>query len=140
MLFEKFGWLLERANFKRLSHEEINAAIEDCSEWGLNLVVDFEVFDRLEIYARGDLMGTRWRRGCGIASAWKKCRCDYNPGADFELRDDRVFGRFIDTDDVHIKVFKDIPKQDLEMLLPGTHVKMSLVDRCKILLPTMSAW
>ena len=44
----------------------------------------------------------------------------------------------IDTEDVHVKLFKDIPRMDLEMLLPGTRVKMSLVDRTKIVLPTLS--
>jgi hypothetical protein len=35
-------------------------------------------------------------------------------------------------------MFKNIPKQDLDMLLPGTRVKMSLFDQGKILLPTLS--
>jgi hypothetical protein len=39
---------------------------------------------------------------------------------------------------VFIKLFKDIPKPDLEMLLPGTRVKMSLKDRIKIIMPTVS--
>jgi hypothetical protein len=38
----------------------------------------------------------------------------------------------VDTAHVHIKVFKDIPKIDLEMLLPGTRVFMSLKDRIKL--------
>jgi len=39
---------------------------------------------------------------------------------------------------VYIKLFKDIPKLDLDMLLPGTQVKMSLLDRLRIMLPTLS--
>jgi hypothetical protein len=38
----------------------------------------------------------------------------------------------VDTSHVHIKVFKDIPKMDLEMLLPGTRVYMSVRDRIKL--------
>ncbi len=41
-------------------------------------------------------------------------------------------------DDVYLKLFKDIPRMDLEMLLPGTQIKMSLFDRTKIVLPTLS--
>ena len=48
------------------------------------------------------------------------------------------YPKLLDTQDVYIKLFKDIPKADLDMLLPGTQVKMSLVDRAKILLPTLS--
>ena len=40
-------------------------------------------------------------------------------------------------DDV-LKLFKNIPKSDIEMLLPGTQVRMSLVDKGKIWLPTLS--
>ena len=37
-----------------------------------------------------------------------------------------------------LKIFKEIPKGDLEMLLPGTRVRMTLIDRAKIALPTVS--
>ena len=56
----------------------------------------------------------------------------------FRLRPERRLSRVLDTHDVYIKLFKDIPKADLDMLLPGTEVKMSLVDRAKIALPTLS--
>ncbi len=54
------------------------------------------------------------------------------------LRDHAAKTRFIDTESVYIKIFKDIPKVDLEMLLPGTRFKLSLMDRGKIVLPTLS--
>jgi hypothetical protein len=138
-LFEKFSWLLERGNFVRLAHQEIEEALADCSQWGLNLSIDFEIFDRLEIYRRGDIVGTRYRR---------RLRKRFQPEAVevpifqrlvviFRLRPGRL-SKFLDTQDVYIKLFKDIPKADLDMLLPETQVKMSLVDRAKILLPTLS--
>ena len=37
-----------------------------------------------------------------------------------------------------MKVFKSIPKMDLEMLLPGGRVQMGLVDRGRIILPAAS--
>src|SRR5262249_29044631 len=61
-LFDRFSWLLERANFRRLTEEQIQAALTGHSAWGLNLQVDFGLFDRLELYARGDSAGTRSRR------------------------------------------------------------------------------
>jgi hypothetical protein len=38
----------------------------------------------------------------------------------------------IDTDDVFIKVFKDIPQVDLEMVLPGTTLQMPLFQKGKM--------
>jgi hypothetical protein len=139
LLFERFGWLLERGNFVRLAQEEIDRALADCSQWGLNLTVDFKIFERLELYCRGDVMGTRYRR---------RLRNRFRT----EAVEVPIYKRLVvilclrptegvaklDTRDVYIKLFKDIPKVDLEMLLPGTRVRMSLFDRAKILLPTLS--
>src|SRR5262249_37361834 len=61
-LFDRFGWLMERANFMRLSKEDLDAALGQVTDWGLNMEVDFNVFERLEIYVRGDALGTRYRR------------------------------------------------------------------------------
>jgi len=139
-LFDKFIALLERANFKRLSRGDINAAMHKASDWGINLEVDFDVFDRLEIFARGDKIGKRtlrhWRnlmRPIEVEVAVYQRLVVI-----LRLRDHAKKTRFIDTESVYIKIFKDIPKVDLEMLLPGTRVKLSVVDRGKIVLPTLS--
>ncbi len=41
-------------------------------------------------------------------------------------------------DEVYLKNFKNIPETDLEILLPGSKVRLSTLDRGKILLPTIS--
>ncbi len=61
-LFEQFGRLLAHGNFIRLAEDEINAALADRTHWGLQLKVNFELFDRLELYYRGDTSGKRYRR------------------------------------------------------------------------------
>ncbi len=140
LLFERFGRLLARANFHRLAEAEIDAALEDRSHWGLHLTVDFTLFDRLELYYRGDSIGTRYRR------AWRKrLRSEavelpiyQRLVIIFHLRLGQKYSMLLDTDDVYLKLFKDIPKLDLDMLLPGSQVKMSLFDRARVALPTLS--
>ncbi|HEY5311590.1 MAG TPA: TMEM143 family protein [Pirellulales bacterium] len=139
LLFDRFSWLLERANFCRLSRDDLDKALAAASHHGLSLEVNFEVFDRLEIYSRGEVSGTQQRRN------WKRLyRAEQVQVPVFQrlviifrLRAGHA-SRKLDTQDVFIKLFKDIPKMDLEMLLPGTRVKMSLVDRIKIMMPTLS--
>lgn len=139
-LFERFIWLLERANFKRLAIEDVHRSVQDRSHWGLDLDLDLEIFERLEVFCRGDVVGTRFRRH------WKnrfKSEAVDVPIYQrlvviFRLREDRKLAKFFDTEDVHIKLFKDIPKVDLDMLLPGTKVKMSLFDRFKVFGPSLS--
>lgn len=140
VLFEEFGRLLTRANFHRLAEAEINAALEDRSHWGLHLTVDFKLFDRLELYYRGDRMGIRYRR------AWRnRFRSEaidvpiyQRLVLIFHLKSGQKYSKLLDTDDVYLKLFKDIPKLDLDMLLPGSQVKMSLFDRARVALPMLS--
>ncbi len=75
--FDETIELLERANFCRLDRAHIEEAIETASDWGVNLEVNFELFERLEVFARGDVICTRkrrsWRNLC--AKSQSKCPC-----------------------------------------------------------------
>lgn len=139
-LFERFQGLLTRANFHRLAESEINQALDDRSHWGLHLTVDFTLFDRLELYYRGDRVGTRYRRR--LRNRFRSEAIDVPVYQRlviiFRLKPGQKYSKLLDTRDVYIKLFKDIPKLDLDMLLPGTEVKMSLFDRARVMLPTLS--
>lgn len=139
-LFERFAWLMERGNFVRLAEAEIDHALSQRSHWGLNLAVDFSIFQRLELFCRGDGIGTRYRRHWRnrMRSEAVDVEVYQRLVVIFSLRPTERLSQLLDTDDIHIKLFKDIPKVDLDMLLPGTRVKMSLLDRGKIMLPTLS--
>lgn len=134
-LVVRFRLLLDRANFRRLSHADIEAAMRQASHWGVNLSVDFSLFDRLEVFYRGEGVQTRrtprrWfgaRRGIPIQVPIYRRLVVL-----IRLKDGREVPDGVDTNSVHIKVFKEIPKLDLEMLLPGTRVSMSLLDRLKL--------
>ena len=139
-LFDRFTWLLERANFRRLSRADLDRAMASVSDHGLSLEIDFDCFDRLEVYSRGEVMRTERSR------SWKnfyrlvevQLPVFQRLVIIFRLRPGHRLTRNVDTQDVFIKLFKDIPKMDLEMLMPGTRVKMSLIDRIKIIFPTVS--
>jgi hypothetical protein len=139
-LFAKFAWLMARGNFLRLAQEEIDRSVSDRSHWGLNLDLNFEIFERLEVYCRGDVTGTRYRRR--LRNRFRSEAVDVpiyqRLVVIFRLRPEAKGSKYLDTQDVYIKLFKDIPKADLDMLLPGTQVKMSLFDRARILLPSLS--
>lgn len=138
-LFDRFIKLLQRCDFQRLSREEIEAASHTVTEWGVNLEIDFDVFDQLEVFVRGDVIGRRSRRRL---RKWYRLEEVEVPTyqrlvlifrlADHEAMENAAY------DAVYIKIFKNIHKADLEMLLPGTSVKMTLVDRTKIAFPTVS--
>jgi hypothetical protein len=139
-LFDEFDELAERANFRALTLQDLNTALSQSSHWGLNLEIDMDAFERLEIYARGNIVGKRQRRRL---RNWLRVEEVDVPVYQrlivmFRLAAKKRIRRYVDVESVYLKLFKDIPQLDLDMLLPATSVRMTVVDRAKILLPTLS--
>lgn len=126
-VFDSFVSLMERANFKHLTKEDIQAAIEGgASDWGLDMDVDFNAYERFEMFVRGDNKGKRYKR-----SMWKLWRLEEKEVDQYQrlafiikLRKHKRLPVQVDTSHIFLKVFKDIPKLDLEMILPGTQMRM----------------
>lgn len=136
----QFDELVERANFIRLSDEEVKAAIVQASHYGLRVTVDFDSFEAMHVYARGEAIEQR------LSRQWRKF---YRKS----LLDTAVYKRMVVAlrmkptatskgelrpQFIYLKMFKDIPKADVEMLLPTTNVQMTWFDRGQIFVPTMS--
>lgn len=134
--------ILEQAGYRRLDQKEIEACVGVASQWGVPLHVNFELFEHLAVYARGDVIGTRLRR---------RLRRLYQPEhvdvpiyqrmvVLFELCDDNFSAEELTASSLHLRMFKNIPKQDVDMLLPGTRVRLSKIDRAKIIVPSLGGW
>jgi len=132
--------LVDRANYRHLLHEHLVDALDEATAFGINLDVDFNVFKRLEIFARGSAVVTK--RLPGWWNRWRNKTIDIPVYQRlillFRLREHKRLGPAADLNTIYVKMFKDIPKSDLDMLLPGTKVRMSWLDQSKILLPTVS--
>lgn len=133
-LFEEFLWLLERANFKRLSREELREASRSASDWGINMDIEFDVFERLEVFVRGDVVTTRTRRRLRNRYQLEETQVPSFQRLVLILkqRPHKRLGPRPNTESVFLKIFKDIPKNDIEMLLPGTRIIMPGVQRLKL--------
>jgi hypothetical protein len=139
-LLDEVSGLLYSAHYKKLSREEIQSAVSMGSQWNVKLEVDFELYDRLEIFARGyRVVQARRRR-------WQNFyREEVIELPEFQrlimafrLKSDQEMDESIDASKVYLKTFKNIPETDLETLLPGSKIKLSMIDRGKIILPTVS--
>ncbi len=139
-LFCDFGWLMERANFKHLSREELEPSLHGASDWGINMDVDFGAFERIAIFARGDAREKRTRRRLrGFYRLEEAMVPVYRRlVVILKMRKHKRLPREVDTHSVYLKVFKDIPKLDVKMLLPGARVCLSKVDRGRIGVPLMT--
>ncbi len=170
-LFDRVSGLLFSAHYKRLDRTELERAVEVASQWNVRLDVDFELYDRLEVFARGyHAVTVERRRWTNLFRLEKielpeferlimafrlkqaetpaaKVKSNETEEAETKNRRARLSQRISKllkgTDDdamsekyVYLKTFKNIPETDLEVLLPGSKVKLSMLDRGKILLPT----
>lgn len=133
-LFSTFVHMMQRANYTRLSRDEIEQVMLGASEWGVDMHVTWDIFHKVEVFCRG--LGTtrrflrRWyklfRREDVTVPTFKRVvvmlKQQPHPG----------LGKDADYRSVFLKLFKDIPRMDVEMLLPGTRIKMPFLDRLKL--------
>ncbi|CAN5213375.1 hypothetical protein BH11PLA2_BH11PLA2_02350 [soil metagenome] len=133
-LFGSFTVLLERGGFHRMTRAEIEEAIIGASYWGIEMDVCWEVFDRVEIFVRGEGIGWRTRRPWWLFFRSEDVQVPTYRRVVLILKQQphKRLGRDPDTQSVFLKIFKDIPTMDVEMLLPGTQVRMRRADRGKL--------
>jgi len=137
---EQLDHIMERANYQKLSRLNLIDALENASEFGMQMTADFTVFKRLAVYVRGKVVGKRVHRRpsnfyrleeVDVPLYQRLVIC-------FQMTEEASDGDDLHHDCLYIKSFKNIPQHDVDMLLPGTTVRMSLIDRSKIVLPTLS--
>jgi hypothetical protein len=138
-VFEKLTWLMGRANFEERTEEDVKKALEGTSEGGINMDVDLNVFapGKWKIFSRGEAKQTqtvrRWyklfKKEEVTDEIWKRLVMV------FKLQPHKKLGKKIDFEKLYVRVYKDIPKMDLETLIPGATPQMSLKDKANIGVP-----
>ena len=139
-ILDRLTSVLHAAHYEQLSQQVLEEAIEIGGAWNIRLDVDFSVFDRLLIFARG------YRRMKLTRRPWYRFFREESIEIPefqrlvmvFRLKPHKRVDPALRTDVLYLKVFKNIPESELEVLLPGSRVRFSLLDQGKILLPTLS--
>ena len=138
--------LLEDANFRAVSEEDIERAFEDESLLELRVHVNFDSFEHLLFFRRGETRReeelTKWfglRKRTVTFTNYEKVLmfvtfkdADYfvEHGEDLE---DLPF----EPGSTVIKLFQDVPRADLEMLFPNAEVRMRTRDKLRIGVPAL---
>ena len=139
-VFTELIEILGNANYRKLSTDELETAVDNATALGLKMKVDFSLFDELHVYGRGDEIQT-WTK-----KSWWKFFKEEQFDVEvyqrlviaFRLKDHEKIPKEQSSSFVYLKSFKGIPHSDLHALLPGTQIKMSLLDRGKIIIPALS--
>ena len=96
--------------------------------------VDFSAFEHVAIFARGDTF--QKRKLCNWRTLYREVELEVpifrRLVLILKLRQHPRLGPDVNTEHVFMKIFKDIPRADIDMLLPGAKVTLRLLDRGRI--------
>lgn len=140
-LYEAFGNACEGANFEKMADEELNGAFEGWSPFsGLDLKVDLDHYAHYGIYYRGKVKETR-ERFSPMNLLKGKIKVPFEAeiykrlAIMAQIKDRGKKTKKWDTNNIILKVFKNVPALDLEMLFPTTKPALKKLDLLQIVLP-----
>jgi hypothetical protein len=154
--------LLNNANYEELTIDAINRAINAESYYGVRVSVDLDDFEKLMVFYRGSSTKVEYKRTWTSLFLLKEAieipiykrlflllkfkteqqRVDELVnlnGPEFEKKARKLVRNSrknlpedIIDEHVFLKLFKNIPRTDLEMLFPNQDVRLKLVDKIKL--------
>ena len=160
-LLEQTQMLLEQANYTRIDPNAVELILTRDSHYGLDLHVDMQAFDELLIYYRGASKRRHSRRDARKLYLFKEeydvpifqrlfvlfklkpveqrvqeimqaQKCE-RKAAERIVRGLRgALAADINSDSIYMKLFKNIPRSDMEMVFPNTKVRFRLLDKLRL--------
>lgn len=129
--------VLDQGNYRRIDQETLNKAFEDSDLIGLNLSIDFNAFKDYELYVRGHHQAKEkvkkyifWKKEIEI-EYYDRVLIYLNYNEKEYLSENKVkLGKMpIDPGTIALKIFKRVPKNDLETIFPNAIPRMSTKDK-----------
>ena len=153
--------LMQQANYTRIDEDDVDLVLTKDSHYGLDLHVDLEAFEVLEIYYRGAVVQKGSRRSLKkfylraeefdvpifqrLAIVFKlksedvrvreimvQKKIDADKAERIVRRMRGLVSDQIKSDYVYLKLFKNIPRSDIEMVFPNTKIRFRLFDKIKL--------
>jgi hypothetical protein len=140
--------LLQRANYVEVTMDELHDAMARESLTPLRLQVDLDDYGELVIYRRGSRRQTvdipRWK---GLRTEKRTITVEDRVVVLARVKSKTWFdGRGIDPAErnlvpghLSLKQFQDVPRADIEMLLPSTQVRLRPIDSLLVGLPAVAS-
>ncbi|BBB29800.1 TMEM143 family protein [Neptunomonas japonica] len=134
--------LLDKANYEKITEQTLKQALCHDSLVKVRLHVDFSDFDEVLLFARGEreaeetvtsFFGLRKTKVRFVNYERVAIYIRFNEHID--LKRQQEFN--LQPGGMVLKLFKNVPKADLEMLFPNTEIKMRLVDKLLIGIPAV---
>jgi hypothetical protein len=152
--------ILEQANYKRIAPDDVSLIMTRDSHYGLDLQVDMHAFEEILIYYRGASSKKETRRRLEkfgrkeefdvpifqrlfilfklkpiksrIAEIMAKENVTEGEAERIAKKLRALLPPQVAEQNIYIKLFKNIPRTDLEMIFPNTAIKFRLADKIKL--------
>jgi len=141
---ESLAKVLTKGNYLALEQEHIDFAFAERSLFPLQVTVNFDVFEQFVVYARGELSRPievkKWH-GIGnktidVAMFERVClMLHFKQEEELPAKERKELS--CEPGMTVLKLFRNIPKADLEMLFPNTRLKMRHRDKLLIGVPAV---
>lgn len=140
---ETLQTVLERGNYHRIDKKTLETAFAESDLIGLDLSIDFNAFKDYEIYVRGQHKAKEkitkyifWKKEVEIEYYDRVLIYLNYSDADYFTEKKVKLGKMpIDPGSIGLKIFKRVPKNDLETIFPNAIPKMSLKDKMLLWIP-----
>lgn len=126
--------LLDRANFEPITASDLRQALTESSLFKLKLHIDFDQFEEAVLYFRGAETRTE------AVKSWpgfKPKEISFTNYDRVVLYVRRESDRSGDAAQTWLKLFRNVPRSDLEMLFPETSIRMRWIDKLLIGVPAV---
>jgi hypothetical protein len=152
--------LLVQGNFTRIDPADFHIFLTRDSHYGLDLQVDTDAFEELLIFYRGETVITErhrdirkaymgWREvkvpvfqrlfilfklkpfDVRVAEVMQEKKLDKKEAEAIVRKQRKMLPDTVTSDYVYIKLFKNIPRTDVEMAFPNTRVRFRMRDKIK---------
>lgn len=143
---KRLDYLLKKANFKKVGKKELDHALTTQSLYSGSVSVNFSELDEWAIYSRGLSKKVHKIKSWKTLFRERKIEFDSFDRLVLAIRFTKGFiarseerRNALDSDHIYIKYFRNVPKNDLEMVFPNTDYHMSMWDKVKVAVPTLGA-
>ncbi|MBN2490654.1 MAG: DUF3754 domain-containing protein [Planctomycetes bacterium] len=140
LFVERLEYVLSRANYRRIDGDELDALLSQHSPWALRLRVDRTPYAQFCLYGRG--VGEEERALREVRTLFRARRHRFAVFRRLVLvvqfKPVKGLPAGVEPDAMYLKLFKNIPCADLEMLFPNTVPEMKLTDKVRVVVPLLS--
>ncbi|MBS0232426.1 MAG: DUF3754 domain-containing protein [Proteobacteria bacterium] len=159
-VFEGVESLLVRANYERIDPTDVEVILTRESHYGLDLFVDMQAFERIAIYYRGASNRKYERRRirkflhkeefdvpifqrlflmfklksaeARVEEVMREKKLSREAAENWVARRRQHLPPGINDRHIYLKLFKNIPRTDVEMIFPNTEVRFRSMDKLRL--------